>query len=146
MSSPVNPQDFDAVLFDLDGVLTTTRTVHAAAWMRTLDAFLRSGDARHGTRTAVFDERADYAAHVDGKPRQEGVRDLGSIPLCNVFAETFPDAEFRLLGVEEPPLPHPRPERERRPERDRPHGARRGALPQALRVDLGWTVTTGAGT
>jgi alpha,alpha-trehalose phosphorylase len=76
MSSPIDPQDFDAVLFDLDGVLTTTRTVHAAAWKRALDGFLGSWDRRHGTRTAAFDERADYAAHVDGKPRQDGVRDF----------------------------------------------------------------------
>ena len=39
----------------------------------------------------------------------------GSIPLCNVLAETYPDAEIMLLGVEEPQVPHPRAERERRP-------------------------------
>lgn len=73
MPSPVALHDFDAVLFDLDGVLTTTRTVHAAAWKRTFDAFLAGWDATHGTTTPPFDDRADYAAHVDGRTREEGV-------------------------------------------------------------------------
>lgn len=76
MSSPVIPDDFDAVLFDLDGVLTTTRAVHAAAWKRAFDDFLSAWDAAHGTASASFDERSDYARYVDGKPRQEGVRDF----------------------------------------------------------------------
>ena len=76
MPSPVSRQDFDAVLFDLDGVLTTTRTVHAAAWKRTFDDFLNQWDEAHGATSPPFDEHADYAAHVDGKPREEGVRDF----------------------------------------------------------------------
>ncbi len=76
MPSPVALHDFDAVLFDLDGVLTTTRTVHAAAWKRTFDEYLDAWDAAHDTRTPRFDERTDYAAHVDGKTREEGVRDF----------------------------------------------------------------------
>ena len=61
MASPIALQDFDAVLFDLDGVLTTTRAVHAAAWKRTFDEFLAAWDARRGTKTAGFDDGADYA-------------------------------------------------------------------------------------
>src|SRR5688572_11124867 len=76
MTQPVTPEAFDAVLFDLDGVLTTTRTVHAAAWKRMFEEFLSSWDAGHGTRSAPFDERDDYATYVDGKPRQAGVRDF----------------------------------------------------------------------
>jgi alpha,alpha-trehalose phosphorylase len=72
----VTSDDFDAVLFDLDGVLVTTRAMHAAAWKRTFDEFLGSWDARHGTKNAPFDERTDYAIYVDGKPRQAGVRDF----------------------------------------------------------------------
>jgi alpha,alpha-trehalose phosphorylase len=72
----VKSEDFDAVLFDLDGVLTTTRAVHAAAWKRTFDEFLGGWDARHGTKNALFDELADYATLVDGKPGQAGVRDF----------------------------------------------------------------------
>jgi alpha,alpha-trehalose phosphorylase len=70
----VTPGDFDAVLFDLDGVLTTTRAVHAAAWKHTFDKFLSDWDARHGTVSAPFDDRTDYATYVDGKARQDGVR------------------------------------------------------------------------
>src|SRR5262245_31236445 len=73
--SPVAPDDFDAVLFDLDGVLTTTATLHEAAWRSTFDTFLDEWDATHGTSTDRF-EVADYAAYVDGKPRQDGVRDF----------------------------------------------------------------------
>lgn len=76
MPSPVTPRDFDAVLFDLDGVLTTTRTVHAAAWKRMFDDFMAEWDAAHGTELPEFDERSDYASAVDGKPREIGVRDF----------------------------------------------------------------------
>lgn len=76
MTSPVTPRDFDAVLFDLDGVLTTTRTVHAAAWKSMFDEFLAQWDATHGTDLPRFDERSDYAAAVDGKTRETGVRDF----------------------------------------------------------------------
>jgi alpha,alpha-trehalose phosphorylase len=57
---------YDAVLFDLDGVLTDTAALHAACWKRTFDAVLAE----------PFDARGDYLAHVDGKPREDGVRDL----------------------------------------------------------------------
>jgi alpha,alpha-trehalose phosphorylase len=70
----ITRERLDAVLFDLDGVLTTTRTVHAAAWKRVFDEFLAAWDARHGTSTQLFDASVDYAAHVDGRPRPDGVR------------------------------------------------------------------------
>jgi alpha,alpha-trehalose phosphorylase len=76
MAASIELGDFDAVLFDLDGVLTTTRAVHAAAWKHSFDEFLAEWDAEHGTRTARFDDSADYANYVDGKPRQDGVRDF----------------------------------------------------------------------
>jgi alpha,alpha-trehalose phosphorylase len=62
--------DFDAVLFDLDGVLTATSKLHAACWKRTFDALL----AKLGQ--APFDIERDYLEHVDGKPRLDGVRDF----------------------------------------------------------------------
>src|SRR5262245_22565180 len=65
----VTPEDFDAVLFDMDGVLVTSRAMHAAAWKRTFDEFLDGWDARHGTKSALFEDRTDYAIYVDGKPR-----------------------------------------------------------------------------
>jgi len=76
MASVVAVEDFGAVLFDLDGVLTTTRAVHVAAWRQTFDGFLASWDAPHGTSTARFDDLSDYAVYVDGKPREAGVRDF----------------------------------------------------------------------
>ena len=76
MSSAVAVDDFDAVLFDLDGVLTTTRTVHAAAWEQTFNGFLDAWDGLHGSSTTRFDEQSDYAVYVDGKPREAGVRDF----------------------------------------------------------------------
>lgn len=59
-----------ACLFDLDGVLTETATVHAAAWKEMFDAYLRS---RAGT-CVPFDPVADYDAYVDGKTRADGTR------------------------------------------------------------------------
>lgn len=67
------PRDVVACLFDLDGVLTETATLHAAAWKATFDAFLRRRAEEHGTPFVPFDEVADYDAYVDGRPRREGV-------------------------------------------------------------------------
>lgn len=61
-----------ACLFDLDGVITRTATVHAAAWKQTFDDVLRERD---GDRFAPF-TAADYTAYVDGKPREAGTRDF----------------------------------------------------------------------
>lgn len=66
------PQGIRACLFDLDGVLTNTTPLHRAAWKRTFDAFLR---AREGEDFAEFTDR-DYIAHVDGRPRYDGVREF----------------------------------------------------------------------
>ncbi|MEO8092418.1 MAG: beta-phosphoglucomutase family hydrolase [bacterium] len=63
-----------ACLFDLDGVLTDTAEVHAAAWKQTFDAFLSERAAGSGEPLVPFDAAADYAAHVDGRPRADGVR------------------------------------------------------------------------
>ena len=63
-----------ACLFDLDGVLTCTQKVHAAAWKEMFDDYLR-GRAEHAAEPFVpFDPVADYAEYVDGKPRYDGVR------------------------------------------------------------------------
>lgn len=62
---------FSAAILDLDGVITRTASVHAAAWKEVFDAFLR---ARSDVPFRPFDERVDYLAHVDGKPRIDGVR------------------------------------------------------------------------
>ncbi len=63
-----------AAVFDLDGVVTLTARVHAAAWKTLFDDFLRSRANRLGERFVPFDATSDYHAFVDGRPRYEGVR------------------------------------------------------------------------
>lgn len=63
-------------MFDLDGVLTNTAAVHAAAWKEMFDEFLRAYSEQHGIPFQPFDKRAEYDAYVDGKPRPDGVRDF----------------------------------------------------------------------
>ncbi|WP_432534579.1 beta-phosphoglucomutase family hydrolase [Kineococcus arenarius] len=70
------PDGIEALLFDLDGVLTDTAAVHNAAWTAAFDAYLRERAARTGEQFVPFDPDADYRAHVDGKPRAAGVRDF----------------------------------------------------------------------
>lgn len=65
------PEGTRACLFDLDGVLTDTANVHAAAWKQMFDEFLRSRD---GDGFTPFDVHTDYGPYVDGKPRLEGTR------------------------------------------------------------------------
>ncbi|GHI03791.1 hypothetical protein AQI88_09020 [Streptomyces cellostaticus] len=65
------PDTILACLFDLDGVVTKTAVVHAAAWKETFDAFLY---AYEGARGRPFDQVADYDEYVDGRPRADGVR------------------------------------------------------------------------
>ena len=68
------PDGVTACLFDLDGVLTQTAKVHAAAWKAMFDDFLRKWADAHEQRFVEFDAVADYDQYVDGKPRYEGVR------------------------------------------------------------------------
>jgi beta-phosphoglucomutase family hydrolase len=68
------PTGVRACLFDLDGVLTETATLHAAAWKEMFDAYLRRRAERTGEEFAPFDAHADYGEYVDGKPRYDGVR------------------------------------------------------------------------
>jgi beta-phosphoglucomutase family hydrolase len=67
------PRTVQACLFDLDGVLTDTASVHARAWKQAFDELL---EGRGNGSFAPFDEREDYRRHVDGKPRLDGVRDF----------------------------------------------------------------------
>jgi beta-phosphoglucomutase family hydrolase len=68
------PSTVRACLFDLDGVLTKTATVHAAAWKEMFDSFLRRRAESSGSTFVAFDRVADYDQYVDGKPREDGVR------------------------------------------------------------------------
>ncbi|QNK78563.1 beta-phosphoglucomutase family hydrolase [Winogradskyella sp. PAMC22761] len=67
------PQDFDAILFDLDGVLTKTARIHKAAWKKLFDGFLEQYATKADQPFIPFDIHSDYAQYVDGKPRYEGV-------------------------------------------------------------------------
>jgi beta-phosphoglucomutase family hydrolase len=68
------PDHVTACLFDMDGVLTRTATVHNAAWTETFDEFLRRRSARTGEPFAAFDPHSDYPKYVDGRTRADGVR------------------------------------------------------------------------
>ncbi|WP_333772470.1 HAD family hydrolase [Streptomyces sp. IBSBF 3136] len=68
------PAHVRACLFDLDGVLTQTAKVHAAAWKETFDDYLREQAAREGAAFVPFDAVQDYDEYVDGRPREDGVR------------------------------------------------------------------------
>ena len=96
------PDSVRACLFDLDGVLTRTATVHAAAWKEMFDGYLRERAARTGEEFVPFDPIADYDGYVDGKPRYDGVRSFlaaRGIELAEGEPGDPPDAEtVRGLG------------------------------------------------
>jgi beta-phosphoglucomutase family hydrolase len=100
----LSPQDWDAVLFDMDGVLTRTADVHARAWKKLFDNFLARQAQQSGADFTPFDIEVDYRRYVDGKPRYDGVVSfLASrgiaLPL-DTPAET-PDApSVHLLGAQ----------------------------------------------
>ncbi len=64
---------FDAVIFDLDGVITKTATVHSHAWKKMFDEYLRYRNEKYGEPFKEFSQN-DYLAYVDGKPRYDGVK------------------------------------------------------------------------
>ena len=68
------PESIEACLFDLDGVLTQTATIHAAAWKEAFDPLLEEQARRTGEPVRPFDTVAEYDAHVDGLPREDGIR------------------------------------------------------------------------
>jgi beta-phosphoglucomutase family hydrolase len=75
------PDGTRACLFDLDGVLTDTASVHAASWKQMFDEFLAArareeGVAQEGTALRPFDLVTDYGPYVDGRPRLEGTREF----------------------------------------------------------------------
>jgi beta-phosphoglucomutase family hydrolase len=80
------PDGTRACLFDLDGVLTDTASVHAAAWKQMFDDYLLARSERDGTPFEPFDTTSDYGPYVDGKPRLEGT-----------------DSFLRSRGIELPP-------------------------------------------
>ena len=75
-SKCINRDQYDAVLFDLDGVLTDTASLHATCWKQTFDEYLLKRARQTGTAARPFDVATDYRLYVDGKPRFDGVRDF----------------------------------------------------------------------
>jgi hypothetical protein len=69
---------YDGVIFDLDGVVTRTARVHAAAWKRLFDEYLEGRAPAPGEDLRPFDTDMDYRRYVDGKPRYDGIRSFGS--------------------------------------------------------------------
>lgn len=83
-------------LFDLDGVLTDTASVHGAAWKQMFDEYLREHARRTGEPFTPFDIRNDYGPYVDGKPRLDGTRSFlasRGITLPDGDPSDGPDAE-----------------------------------------------------
>ena len=74
--NPVTRSKYDAVLFDLDGVLTDTAKMHATCWKNMFDEYLQKRADERGEPFRPFDITTDYKLYVDGKPRFDGVRDF----------------------------------------------------------------------
>ncbi|MEU2432841.1 MULTISPECIES: HAD family phosphatase [unclassified Streptomyces] len=90
------PDHVRTCLFDLDGVLTRTAKVHAAAWKQMFDGCLRQWADREGTLFVPFDAVHDYDEYVDGRPREDGVRTFlasRGIELPEGTPDDPPDAE-----------------------------------------------------
>ncbi|MBU0678531.1 MAG: HAD-IA family hydrolase [Verrucomicrobia bacterium] len=66
----------EAVIFDMDGVITATASVHSRAWKQSFDEYLRLREKRDGEEFREFTHEGDYLPHVDGKPRYKGVADF----------------------------------------------------------------------
>jgi beta-phosphoglucomutase family hydrolase len=75
-SRVITREQYDVVLFDLDGVITDTASLHAACWKRMFDDYLQTRATQKGEAFRPFDIATDYRLYVDGKPRFDGVRDF----------------------------------------------------------------------
>jgi beta-phosphoglucomutase family hydrolase len=72
----ITRDQYDAVLLDLDGVITDTANLHAACWKKMFDEYLQKCAPQRGEAFRPFDLATDYRLYVDGKPRFDGVRDF----------------------------------------------------------------------
>src|SRR6478736_3340580 len=95
----LSPRDYDAVLFDLDGVLTKTASVHAAAWKRLFDGFLEQRAAATGEPFVSFDIDGDYRRYVDGKPRYDGVASFLKSRGIDLFFNDAATTEISTLSL-----------------------------------------------
>src|SRR6185503_16604742 len=88
-------------LFDLDGVLTSTATIHAQAWKEMIDGYLSRRAGARGETFRSFDLASDYRHYVDGRPRYEGVQQFlasRNIQLPRGTSES-PDTEESICGL-----------------------------------------------
>ena len=76
MRHPITRDRYDAVLFDMDGVVTDTVSIHATCWKTMFDEFLQKWATQNAAPYRSFDVITDYKLQVDGKPRYQGVRDF----------------------------------------------------------------------
>ncbi|MGV0409986.1 hypothetical protein ACUY3S_10960 [Corynebacterium resistens] len=93
---------YDAVLFDMDGVVTRTASVHAAAWKELFDSVLADSRSGLGADTPPFDADRDYRLYVDGRSREDGIRAFltsRGIQLPTGSPEDGPDA-WSVAGLE----------------------------------------------
>ena len=90
-NNPITPDKFDAVLFDLDGVITDTASVHAKCWKKMFDEYLKKRSAEKNEPFCPFDIETDYRLYVDGKPRFNGVRDFLTSRKINLPEGTHQD-------------------------------------------------------
>lgn len=74
MNTEIDRDDFDAAVFDLDGVLANTARIHALVWKQVFDRVLSRHRSRGGNVDQDFDIETDYLRYVDGRPRFEGIR------------------------------------------------------------------------
>jgi beta-phosphoglucomutase family hydrolase len=87
-------QAFDAVIFDLDGVITKTALVHSAAWKKMFDGYLMEREEKYGEPFREFTLKDDYLPFVDGKPRYKGVESfLGSRGISIPYGEPADEPE-----------------------------------------------------
>ena len=106
------PDGARACLFDLDGVLTDTASVHAASWKQMFDDYLRARAERDGTPFRPFDVKDDYGPYVDGRPGLDGTRgflESRGIELPEGSPDDPPGAE--TLWGPRPPQERPRQEK-----------------------------------
>ena len=92
----ITRDQYDAVLLDLDGVITDTANLHAACWKEMFDEYLQKRATQRGEAFLPFDLATDYRLYVDGKPRFDGVRDFltsRGIQLAEGSADDPPQVE-----------------------------------------------------
>ena len=95
----VDPRYHDAVIFDLDGVVTDTAAIHAAAWKAMFDDYLARRQTAVGEDHAAFTDE-DYRTFVDGKPRLDGVADfLKSRGISLPWGDEHDDGEATVCGL-----------------------------------------------